>query len=590
VDGTPPSLKLKARKLGPITSGCVKESVAEPISAAMHTESVRALIDATGPVPRVPIELPATAPASGHEALHLEAPYLEALVEYAARQPGRFHVPGHKGGIGASPRLAHLLGDGLALDIPLCIEGIDIGVEPTPLQRAEFLAARTWGARRTWFLVNGASQASHVACLALAQTGGRVVVQRNVHISTVHGLVLSGLRPVFATPQLDLELGITHCLEPGALAARLDETPDAVAAFVVSPTYFGAAADVRGLAAVCHERGVPLIVDEAWGAHLRFHERLPEDALAAGADLVISGTHKLIGSLTQSAMLHLGARSWPQLDEGLLSRTLGLVSSTSPSSLLLGSLDGARAHVAADGGRLIARALAEMDELKSAIRAIDGLDVLDERIVGRHGIRAYDPLRLAIDVRHAPCDGPALATALLHIADINLELIAQHVLIAHVGIAEPIREHGLRLVDALQQALTSITPSNAGEAGAAGDAGEAGDVGFGGSHAGDAGGVGVVGEVGCRLVAPAFGDPVMAPREAFFAAHQRVSLEDAAGRVCADSIVVYPPGIANVLPGERFTPQLCAYLSEMQARGCCLKGTWDAAAGTVRVLADDPGS
>ncbi len=523
----------------------------------MHTETGRALIDATRALPRVPIDRPATAPAGGREALHLEAPYLEALGEYAARQPGRFHVPGHKGGIGAPPRLAHLLGDGLALDIPLCIEGIDIGAEPTPLQRAEFLAARTWGARRTWFLVNGASQGSHVACLALAQTGGRVVVQRNVHISTVHGLVLSGLRPVFATPQLDMELGITHCLDPEALAATLDETPDAVAAFVVSPTYFGAAADVRGLAAVCHERGVPLIVDEAWGAHLRFHERLPEDALAASADLVISGTHKLIGGLTQSAMLHLGARSWPQLDEALLSRTLGLVSSTSPSSLLLGSLDGARAHVAADGGHLIGRALADMDELKRAIRAIDGLDVLDERIVGRHGIGAYDPLRLAIDVRDAPCDGPALAAALLRVADINLELITQHLLIAHVGIAEPILEHGLRLVAALRLALG----------------------GFAGGHAGEAG----------RALAPAaFGDPVMAPRDAFFAGHERVSLEDAVGRVSADSIVVYPPGIANILPGERFTPQLCAYLTEMQARGGCLKGTWDATAGTVRVVAGDP--
>ena len=533
--------------------------MAAPISAAMRTETGQAVIDETGPVPRDTIDRPATAAAGGHEALHLEAPYLEALGEYAARGPGRFHVPGHKGGIGASPRLAHFLGDALALDIPLCIAGIDIGAEPTPLQRAEFLAARTWGARRTWFLVNGASQASHVACLALAQTGGRVVVQRNVHISTVHGLVLSGLRPVFATPQLDMELGITHCLHPEALAATLDETPDAIAAFVVSPTYFGAAADVRGLAAVCHERGVPLIVDEAWGAHLRFHERLPEDALAAGADLVISGTHKLIGSLTQSAMLHLGARSWPQLDEALLSRTLGLVSSTSPSSLLLGSLDAARAHVAAEGGHLIGTALADMDELKRAIRTIDGLDVLDERIVGRHGIGAYDPLRLAIDVRDAPCDGPALAAALLHVADINLELITQQVLIAHVGIAEPILEHGLRLVEALRLALGGFAAGAAGEA-------------------------------GCPLAPPAFGDPVMAPRDAFFAGHERVSLEDAAGRICADSIVVYPPGIANILPGERFTPQLCAYLTEMQARGCCLKGTWDAAAGTVRVVAGEPGT
>ena len=132
-------------------------------------------------------------------------------------------------------------------------------------------------------------------------------MQRNAHSSTIDALVLSGLRPTFAAPELDPELGIAHCLTPETLAARCGD-PDAVGAGVVSPTYFGAVADVAALAGVAHARGVPLIVDEAWGAHLAFHEELPEHALARGADLVISSTHKIVGSLTQSAMLHLGAR------------------------------------------------------------------------------------------------------------------------------------------------------------------------------------------------------------------------------------------------------------------------------------------
>lgn len=185
--------------------------------------------------------------------------------------------------------------------------------------------------------------------------------------------------------------------------------------------------------------------------------------------------------------------------------------------------------------------------------------MLDGRLVGSPAVAAYDPLRLAIDVGDAPCDGPALAAALLRMADINLELVTERVLIAHVGIAEPVLEHGLRLVAALRHALGRF---------AAGDGGRA----------------------ACPLGAPAFGEPVMAPRDAFFAGHEHVSLEDAAGRICADSIVVYPRGIANILPGERFTPQLSAYLAEMQARGGCLKGTWDASAGTVRVVDGDPGT
>jgi arginine decarboxylase len=513
------------------------------------------LTQSTEPTPGLPIARRRRSALGKREALHLEAPYLEALGWYAARQAGRFHVPGHKGGAGAPPHLAHYLGEALALDIPLCIEGIDIGAEPTPLQRAEFLAARTWGARRTWFLVNGASEASHVACLTLAQAGGRVVVQRNAHSSTMHGLVLSGLSPVFAAPEIDMRLGIAHCLSPADLCATLDVTPDAVAAFVVSPTYFGAAADVQGLAAVCHERGVPLIVDEAWGAHFHFHERLPQDALRAGADLVISGTHKLMGSLTQSAMLHLGELDWPQLSEYGLSRSLALVSSTSPSSLLLGSLDAARAHAAGMGTELIDAALAGMDVLKEEIRAIDGLDVLDDRLVGHDSVTAYDPLRLAIDVDGAPCDGPALATALLEIADINLELITDRVLVAHVGIAEPILEHGQRLVDALRLALDVVAVAGA-------------DV--------------------AEVSAPPFGEPAMAPRDAFFAAYERVALTDAAGRISADSIVVYPPGIASILPGERVTAPVVRYLRDVLDRGGCLKGTWDAPAGTLTVVADEP--
>jgi arginine decarboxylase len=235
------------------------------------------------------------------------APYLEALIEYAAREPARLHVPGHKGGPGADPQLLEAIGErALSLDIPALTYGIDIGAEPTPFEQAQRLAADAWGARRAWFLINGASQGNLAAGLALAHHGDAVVMQRNAHSSAVDALVLSGLRPTFAAPELDPELGIAHCLAPTALDEALERTPGAVGAWIVSPTYFGAVADVRALADVAHRHGVALIVDEAWGAHMAFNERLPAHALSLGADLVISSTHKIVGSLTQSAMLHLG--------------------------------------------------------------------------------------------------------------------------------------------------------------------------------------------------------------------------------------------------------------------------------------------
>ncbi len=204
-----------------------------------------------------------------------------------------------------------------------------MGEEPTPFHAAQQLAAEAWGASRTWWLVNGASQGNHVALLALGHSGHRVVTQRNAHSSTIDALVMSGLRPTFVAPELDPELHIAHCMTPEALDEALREAPEAVGATVVSPTYFGAVADVAGSGRGGARHGVPLIVDEAWGAHLPFHEDLPAHALSLGADLVISSTHKIVGSLTQSAMIHLGHGDL--ISEGVVDRCVTLVESTSPN-------------------------------------------------------------------------------------------------------------------------------------------------------------------------------------------------------------------------------------------------------------------
>ncbi len=484
-----------------------------------------------------------------------QTPYLEALRRYARGGTGRYHVPAHKGGVGAPPALASLLGEAFALDIPAATLGVDLGVEPNPLQRAEALAAETWGARRTWFMVNGASEGSHAACLALAHAGGEVLVQRNVHSSTIHGLILSGLRPTFVAPGVDAELGIAHCVTPASLRDAFERCPSAVGAIVASPSYFGAAADVRGLAEICHEHGVPLLCDEAWGAHFRFHERLPKDALAAGADLVISGTHKLIGSLTQTAMLHLGDRDWPQLTEQLLDRALGIVRSTSPNSLLLASLDAAREHAASSAADLLDTALVELDVVKADVQDACGLEVLGERLVGRHGVAGFDALRLAIDVRRAPRDGLVLAAALHRLGNVNVELATERVLIAHFGIAEPILEQGMRLTAELRAVLDLLEDDRATPP--------------------------------PNLPEPLpLGGSALSPREATFARHELVSLESSVGRISAESIVVYPPGVANILPGEHFTPAVVAHIEAMVARGCALRGTWDGRS-PVRVVSLD---
>jgi arginine decarboxylase len=484
----------------------------------------------------------------------LEAPYLNALMEYAARHPGRFNVPGHKGGPAADPLLVEAFGiEALEHDIPALIEGIDAGPEPTPFTRAQRLAAKAWGAQRSWFLVNGGSQGNHAACLALRHSGRRVAVQRNVHSSTIDGLILAGLEPTFVPPVVDAALDIAHCVTPEALDSALAATSDAVGAMVVSPTYFGAIADVAALADVAHSRGVPLLVDEAWGAHLRFSDELPRSALECGADLVLSSVHKLVGSLTQSAILHLG--NGGRIDENVVDRSVTLVESTSPNALLAGSLDAARRHAAVDGPELLSETVSGLRRAREAIREIPGLEVLDEHLTYEPGVYAFDPLRLSIDVRGTGVTGHRMAALLRELDDIYLELSSDTVIVAVFGIAEPAEEGAARIVAALRHAVAELgepemSPSQPFAA------------------------------------PPPWGPLELSPREAFLARQEAVPLGESAGRIAAESLAAYPPGVPNVLPGERISSETVEFIRDTLSHGGTLRGAADRTLETVRVVVE----
>jgi arginine decarboxylase len=462
-------------------------------------------------------------------------------------------VPGHKGGAGADPRLVDAIGErALSLDIPALMWGIDVGLEPSPFEEAQRLAAEAWGARRTWFLVNGASQGNHVALMTLAHRGGEVVVQRNAHSSTIDALVLSGLRPAFVAPELDPELYIAHCVTPEALDRALASHPAAVGATVVSPTYFGAVADVAALAEVAHARGVPLIVDEAWGAHFAFHPDLPVHALALGADLVVSSIHKIVGSLTQSAMVHLGHGDL--IDEEVVDRCVTVLESTSPNAVLSASLDSARRAAAVDGEALLGETLRGLEATRRAVRSVPGLDVLDERMAGQPGVFAYDPLRLSIDVRGTRTSGYELARLVRERDDVHVELAGENVVVAVFGMGEKVAAAGERLVAALRRAVEALSV--------------------------------VERDPGAEAFAPPppWGELVMTPREAFLGPQEVVPVNEAVGRVAAESLAAYPPGIPNVLPGERLSAETLEYIQQALAHGGSLRGASDRALRTLRVV------
>jgi arginine decarboxylase len=480
------------------------------------------------------------------------APYLEAIVSYGFRGSVRFHVPGHKGGPGADPGLRSAMGErALALDICQDIEGIDVGPSPTPYERAEELAATAYGAGQTWFLTNGASQGNHALCLALAKPGRHVLVQRNSHASVVDGLVLSGGRPSFVNPEYDEELGMAHGVTPAALRAALERSPDISAAFIVSPTYYGMAADVRGCAEVALAAGVALVVDCAWGSHFGFHPALPESPLRAGADAVLTSTHKIVGSLTQSAMLHVAGNGMIDADE--IARCVRLVRSTSPNSLLLASLDSARRQLAAHGEALLDRTLAASARARTLLEEIPGCSVVGEDMVGRPGVAGWDPLRVVIDVRGTGCTGYELAAELRASYDIYVELATHATLVLVLGMGQPL-EPLERFTHDFGETVRRIARA------------------------------GGQGPALARLPATLEHETVVPIREAFLGEGETVAVDEAVGRISCESIAGYPPGVPTLLPGERITTEVVSYLRDLTLAGARLHGAADPTFETVRVL------
>jgi lysine decarboxylase len=481
------------------------------------------------------------------------APYLEAVTAYGFRGSTRFHVPGHKGGGGADPGLRTALGDrALLLDVPQDIEGIDVGPSPTPYECAEQLAAEAYGAERTWFLTNGASQGNHALCLALARPGHRVVLQRNSHASLIDGLVLSGGLASFVAPEYDAELGMAHGVTPEALEQSLRRAPDARSAFVVSPTYYGMAADVEGCAEVAHRADVALVVDNAWGAHFGFHPSLPESPLRLGADAMIASTHKIVGSLTQSAML-LVART-DRIDAGAVARAVRLVRSTSPSALLMASLDAARRQLAIHGEALLAETIAASMRARDAISALPGCAVVGAGFVGRPGIAGWDPLRIVIDVRGTGCTGYEVAAALRASYDIYVELATHATVVLVLGLGQPVAPLE-RLAHDFAETVRQISRPGAQP-------------------------------LVTRPPVTFEHETAMAPRDAFLGESEAVPVAEAVGRISCEAIAGYPPGVPSLLPGERISAEVVDYLRELTVAGARLHGAADPSFGTVRVVVD----
>lgn len=521
------------------------------------------------------------------------APFAHALLEHAERDTLQVMVPGHGCDAERSyPELVDFLSPrGVALDVPPMTDGIDLG-ENTPLDEALELAAEAWGASRTWFMTNGASQANRTAAIAVRALGERVMVQRAMHSSFTDGILLAGLMPSFVVPNVDTHNGVTHGLTPEALDEALTSEAEGGrkvdSIYVVSPSYFGAVVDVEGLAKVAHAHDAAIIVDGAWGPHFGFHPDLPASPVALEADLVISSTHKLVGSLTQSAMLHLGHGPLAKKLEPFVERAYTMTGSTSASNILKGTLDVARQGLI-NGRDRIEDALRGAEELREALRQDDRFRVLSDDFGEFDDIHEIDTLRIPVDVSRLGHTGHWVRQRLIADHDIYCEMsTATTIVIIFGALATPAVERTLEALRAVADAAQNPVDEDAADIPVASgnsvvvatDAWEATTPG----HAVEA--LSAEGERFPEI--PKAGTMRLLPRDAYFAdAFEVVAAEDAVGRISADTLAAYPPGIPNVLPGEEITEEIVKFLQAVATSPTgYVRGAQDAKVTTFRVVAE----
>lgn len=458
------------------------------------------------------------------------APLYEAACQYRERVRGAFHVPGHKLGAAAPPALRAELGGALGLDLTEVPGMDDLHAPEGAIAEAEGLAAEAFGAASSYFLVGGTTAGLHALLLAAVQPGEAILVPRNAHRAVLGAIILAGARPVWAPVQFHPVLDVATGVDPESFRRLL---PGVKAALLVHPTYYGMVSPIGDLIEIAHAAGVPVLVDEAHGSHFHFHPDLPPAALSLGADGVVQSTHKTGGSLTQSSICHLGEGA--RLSGSRLREMLRLVQSTSPSYLLMASLDLARRHLALNGRAEWDRTI---DLARAAARQIDQLP----------GLRVFptaDPTKLLIGVRGRRLSGFAVAAALWE-AGVAVETAGQGYVLAVMTPGDSVEA-----VELLIKALASLPEGS---------------------------------EELPPWVEPPQSEAVMLPREAYLGAKEPVPLTDGIGRIAAEMIAPYPPGIPVVVPGERITGALIDYLELARAMGAHFQGPADSTLTRIQVV------
>ncbi len=472
---------------------------------------------------------------SVHERQH-RTPLFDALVSLAEARKVSFHTPGHKSGKGISTRFRKFVGPRIFTIDLTTLDEVDCLQRPVGvIKEAQELAAEASGADRSFFLVNGTTGGNHAMIVATARPGDEILLPRNVHKSILAGIILSGASPRFFSPEYDPDLGIALNVTRDAAEKALASHPAARLLVLTSPNYYGVATDTGGIIAMAQAQGRVALVDEAHGPHLHFHPGLPPSAVDGGADLCVQSTHKIVGGMTQASMLHVKGN---RVDHARVAGALQLLQSTSPSYILMASLDLARMQMATEGRKLLGKAIELAEEARRRINRIPGLACLEAKRVEASGDFRLDVTKLTIPVGGLGLTGFEASALLNTEFDIQVEMADLLNILVIVSIGDR-RDDLDRLVAALERLPARVARP--------------------------------------PLDLPVPPPPVAnrqhcTPREAYFSPYTYRPLREAVGGTSADTITIYPPGVPILVPGEEVTPEAVEYLAFMAARGARVDG------------------
>lgn len=477
-------------------------------------------------------------------------PLIKALDKYRRLKIAPFHMPGHKKGKGVLPKFASMFKtDPFALDLTE-VPGLDDLHNPCgPIAEAQNYAAGIFGADYTFFLVNGTTTGIHAAIMASCGQDDELILPRDAHRSALGACILSGACPKYIPVSINTDFMIPLPAKTDDLVSILDASHRARAVFQVYPSYFGLAGDLKGAAEAAHTRSLPLIADEAHGAHFRFSSCLPADAIESGADISIQSTHKTLGAFTQASMLHIKGGL---VDNNSVARQLRILQTTSPSYLLMASLDATTYHMGTEGSSLVAEIVKIAAWARNKINSLPGMHCLGEEILLESGVTSFDPAKLLISVCDTGLTGYQAAHLLRRKYKIQVELSDKYNILCMFSI-------GNKSADAAQlvAALSEIALKR--------------------SH---------IKNVRSSWGFNTFPAPhvVLSPREAWFSPRQQVPLETSCGKIAAEMVAPYPPGIPVLCPGETVTAEIIEVIQRFKAESHPFQGPADPGLDMLNVI------